>query len=422
MSVLLGLGSNLGDRCANLEKAMGALAALSGTSLLRWSTVYESEALLAPKSPPAWDKPFLNVAVELSTRLKPHNLLAATQEIERSLGRVDGERWAPRLIDVDMLAYDDESIVSPDLVIPHVGVSERAFVLAPLAEIVPTRRLPGTKETVLQLKRRTNESLPAWMSVINVTPDSFSDGGRWLKGDEPTTVQPEFLGGNYIDVGGESTRPGAVDVDPETEWRRVVPVLEHLDQQFSGRLLRPKISIDTRSPTTASRAIEAGASIVNDVSGLADPAMIEVLAGSRCDIVLMHSLSVPADPRNVLPLECDPLAVLSSWFAEHLETLGRAGIALERVIIDPGIGFGKTATQSLEIISRARELMAFDCRVMFGHSRKSYLEPMTRVPPNERDPETLAVSARLASRGVDILRVHTLDLHRRFWRVYQRTV
>ena len=422
MSVLLGLGSNLGDRCANLEKAMGALAALSGTSLLRWSTVYESEALLAPKSPPAWDKPFLNVAVELSTPLKPHDLLAATQEIERSLGRVDGERWAPRLIDVDMLAYDDESIVSPDLVIPHVGVSERAFVLAPLAEIVPTRRLPGTKETVLQLKRRTNESLPAWMSVINVTPDSFSDGGRWLKGDEPTTVQPEFLGGNYIDVGGESTRPGAVDVDPETEWRRVVPVLEHLDQQFSGRLLRPKISIDTRSATTAFRAIEAGASIVNDVSGLADPAMIEVLAGSRCDIVLMHSLSVPADPRNVLPLECDPLAALSSWFAEHLEILGRAGIALERVIIDPGIGFGKTATQSLEIISRARELMAFDCRVMFGHSRKSYLEPMTRVPPNERDPETLAVSARLASGGIDILRVHTLDLHRRFWRVYQRTV
>ena len=422
MSVLLGLGSNLGDRSANLEKAMGALAALSGTSLLRWSTVYESEALLAPKSPPAWDKPFLNVAVELSTPLKPHNLLAATQEIERSLGRVAGERWAPRVIDVDMLAYDDESIVTPDLVIPHVGVSERAFVLAPLAEIVPTRRLSGTKETVLQLKRRINESLPAWMSVINVTPDSFSDGGRWLKGDEPTTVQPEFLGGNYIDVGGESTRPGAVDVDPETEWRRVVPVLEHLDQQFSGRLLRPKISIDTRSPTTASRAIEAGASIVNDVSGLADPAMIEVLAGSRCDIVLMHSLSVPADPRNVLPLECDPLAALSSWFAEHLETLGRAGIALERVIIDPGIGFGKTATQSLEIISRARELMAFDCRVMFGHSRKSYLEPMTRVPPNERDPETLAVSARLASRGVDILRVHTLDLHRRFWRVYQRTV
>ena len=422
MSVLLGLGSNIGDRCANLEKAMGALAALSGTSLLRWSTAYESEALLAPKSPPAWDKPFLNVAVELSTPLKPHDLLAATQEIERSLGRVAGERWAPRIIDVDMLAYDDESIVTPDLVIPHVGVSERAFVLAPLAEIVPTRRLPGTKETVLQLKRRTHVLLPAWMSVINVTPDSFSDGGRWLKGDEPTTVQPEFLGGNYIDIGGESTRPGAVDVDPETEWRRVVPVLEHLDQQFAGRLLRPKISIDTRSPTTASRAIEAGASIVNDVSGLADPAMIEVLAGSRCDIVLMHSLSVPADPRNVLPLECDPLAALSSWFAEHLETLGRAGIALERVIIDPGIGFGKTATQSLEIISRARELMAFDCRVMFGHSRKSYLEPMTRVPPNERDPETLAVSARLASRGVDILRVHTLDLHRRFWRVYQRTV
>lgn len=422
MTVLLGLGSNLGDRCVNMEKGMEALAGLSGTSLLRWSTLYESEALLAPGSPPTWDKPFLNVAVELSTSLKPHDLLAATQAIERRLGRADAERWAPRIIDVDLLAYDDETITTPDLVIPHVGVRERAFVLAPLAEIVPSRRLPGTKETVLQLKRRIDESLPAWMGVINVTPDSFSDGGRWLKDDEPTAVQPELLDGNYIDIGGESTRPGAVDVDPETEWRRVGPVLEHLDQHFSGRLLRPKISIDTRSPATAARAIEAGASIVNDVSGLADRAMIEVLADSRCDLVLMHSLSVPADPNNVLPLDCDPLAVLRIWFGERLEILERAGIARERVIIDPGIGFGKTQTQSLEIIGRARELMELDCRLLFGHSRKSYLESMTKVPPSERDPETLAVSAKLASRGVEIMRVHTLDLHRRFWRVYQRTV
>ena len=150
--------------------------------------------------------------------------------------------------------------------------------------------------------------------------------------------------------------------------------------------------------------------------------MIEVLADSRCDLVLMHSLSVPADPNNVLPLDCDPLAVLRIWFGERLEILERAGIARERVIIDPGIGFGKTQTQSLEIIGRARELMELDCRLLFGHSRKSYLESMTKVPPSERDPETLAVSAKLASRGVEIMRVHTLDLHRRFWRVYQRTV
>ena len=294
-------------------------------------------------------------------------------------------------------------------------------MLAPLAEIVPCRRLPGTNETVLQLKRRIDDSLPAWMGVVNVTPDSFSDGGRWLKDDEPNAAQLELLDGNYIDIGGESTRPGAVDIDSDTEWRRVAPVLEHLDQLFSGRLLRPKISIDTRSPATAIRAIEAGASIVNDVSGFANRAMIEILADSRCDLVLMHSLSVPADPNHVLPHGCDPLAVLRRWFGERLEVLERAGIARERVIIDPGIGFGKSAVQSLEIIDRARELMELDCRVLFGHSRKSYLESMTKVPPSERDPETVAVSANLARRGVEILRVHALDLHRRFWRVYQRT-
>ena len=260
------------------------------------------------------------------------------------------------------------------------------------------------------------------MSVVNVTPDSFSDGGRWFTNDEPGNIHSELLAGNFIDVGGESTRPGAVDVDPEMEWRRVAPVLEQLGQQYSGRLLRPKISIDTRSPITAARAIDAGASIVNDVSGLADPAMIDVIVDSGCDVILMHSLSVPADPGNVLPPDVDPLVSLRSWFAKMLDKLCRAGIAIDRVIIDPGIGFGKTATQSLEIIRRARELMDLDCRLLFGHSRKSFLEPMTKVPPNQRDPETLAVSARLASLGVDILRVHTLDFHRRFWRVYQRAV
>ncbi len=422
MSVLLGLGSNLEDRRGNLEKALGALSELTGTSLVRCSTAYESEALLEPESPSAWNRPYLNVAVELSTSMQPHDLLAATQQIEKRLGRDKAERWAPRIIDIDILAYHDELITTNDLIIPHVGVCERSFVLSPLAEIVPSRRLPGRTETLLQLKRRIKEPLPAWMSVVNVTPDSFSDGGRWFKNDESGNMHSELLAGNYIDVGGESTRPGAVDVDPEMEWRRVAPVLEQLDQQYSGRLLRPKISIDTRSPTTAARAIEAGASIVNDVSGLADPAMIDVIVDSGCDVILMHSLSVPADPGNVLPPDVDPLVTLHSWFAKMLDKLCRAGIAIDRVIIDPGIGFGKTATQSLEIIRRARELMDLDCRLLFGHSRKSFLEPMTKVPPNQRDPETLAVSARLASLGVDILRVHTLDFHRRFWRVYQRAV
>ena len=421
MSVLLGLGSNLEDRCGNLEKALAALSELAGTSLIRWSTLYESEALLKPESPSAWNRPYLNVAVELSTSLQPHDLLAATQQIEKRLGRIKKERWAPRILDIDILAYHDESIVTNDLVIPHVGLCERAFVLTPLAEIVPSRRLPGMAETLIQLKRTINEPLPAWMSVVNVTPDSFSDGGRWFNNDVPGSIPSELLAGNYIDVGGESTRPGAVDVDPEMEWRRVAPVLEQLDQQYSGRLLRPKISIDTRSASTAARAIKAGASIVNDVSGLADPAMIDVIVDSGCDLILMHSLSVPADPGNVLPPDVDPLVSLRSWFVKMLDKLCRAGISTDRVIMDPGIGFGKTASQSLEIIRRAHELMDLDCRLLFGHSRKSFLEPMTKVPPNQRDPETLAVSARLASLGVDILRVHALDLHRRFWRVHQRT-
>jgi dihydropteroate synthase len=148
--------------------------------------------------------------------------------------------------------------------------------------------------------------------------------------------------------------------------------------------------------------------------------MIECCARAKCAVVVMHSLGVPADRTRVLPDEADPVVVVRDWFAATLERVTAAGIDPGRVLLDPGIGFGKTPRQSLALLEGIDRLLELPARVIVGHSRKSFLEPFSGVPPAERDPETLAVSARLAERGVDVLRVHAPDAHQRFWRVYDR--
>lgn len=411
MNVLLALGANQGDRLENLEQAAAALHALSNVTVVKTSSVFETEALTPENAPDQWDLPFYNMALSLETTLDPSSLLDATQAIERHLGRTDGERWAPRPIDIDIVAYGEERIDSARLQIPHPEAFKRAFVLAPCSEIDPTRRLPGCGDTLLAARRKLPQQLPAWMRIVNVTPDSFSGDGQLQ-----ISAEDDASNANYIDVGAESTRPGATSIDPRDEWARLEPALDGL---FSTRHVRPRLSVDTRNVSTAERALALGVDMINDVSGLVDDRMIELLAGNDCDIVLMHSLSVPSDPKQVLT-GADPVVEITNWFVDRLAMLDRRGIDPARVILDPGIGFGKTAAQSMQIIIRAREFTSLGQRLLVGHSRKSYLQTMTSVPAADRDVETLAVSEHLADVGIDILRVHAHDLHSRFWRVHSR--
>ena len=411
MNVLLALGANQGDRLENLEHAAAELDTLAGAAIVKISSVFETQALTPKHAPIQWDTPFYNIAITLETTLDPTSLLDATQAIERQLGRRDSERWAPRPIDIDIIAYGHECVATDRLQIPHPEALKRAFVLAPCAEIDPERRLPGCSTTLLACKRELPLQLPAWMKIVNVTPDSFSGDGQL----EVPVGEADLT--NYIDLGAESTRPGASTVDPDDEWSRLEPALDHF---VSTRHVRSKISVDTRNTSTARRALSMGADVINDVSGLEDDSMIDLLADASCDIVLMHSVSVPADPRQILADTADPVTEIRNWFTDRLEALDRRGINCTRMILDPGIGFGKSAEQSMQIIGRAREFCALGQRVLFGHSRKSYLQSMTDVPAAERDIETLAVSAHLADLGIDVLRVHADDLHRRFWRVHSR--
>ncbi len=243
------------------------------------------------------------------------------------------------------------------------------------------------------------------MGVINVTPDSFSDGGLYL---DPSLgvehgLELEREGAGVLDIGGESTRPGAEPVDADEERSRVMPVIEGLIA--SG--VRAQISIDTSKAAVASQALQAGASLVNDVTALrGDPAMAEVVAEARSQCCLMHMLGEPRtmqeDPRYE-----DVVSEVKAFLEERMAHAVRSGIAEERILLDPGVGFGKTVEHNLELLRRLPEIIALGRPVVIGTSRKSFLGKLTgQSDAARRLPGTIATNVLAFERGARVFRVH----------------
>ena len=413
MRTYLGLGSNLGDRRANLARALDLLTHRPLT-VERVSPVVESPAMLPDDAPADWNLPFLNLAVACESDASPKTLLAWCKEIEQRLGRTPGPRWSPRPMDIDILLWGDEQWLDESLTIPHPGLRERNFVLTPMVALQPRLVPPGANgENLLECSRRLSDPIPLWMGIVNVTPDSFSDGGRFTdwSGVEPLVRDMLDAGVHIIDVGGESTRPGAQPLQHDEEWARVAPVLEQLLELRAGNGPGSYISIDTYHADTARRALELGVDVVNDVSGLASPAMIELAGESSADWVAMHQLSLPVDPNLTLAAGRDPFTAVEEWLRESLERWDKAGLDLNRIIFDPGIGFGKTAHQSWELLRRASEFRQHGLRVLVGHSRKSFFRPYFGDDMQSRDQATVGVSLDLCDQGVDIIRVHDVPLN-----------
>jgi 2-amino-4-hydroxy-6-hydroxymethyldihydropteridine diphosphokinase/dihydropteroate synthase len=413
--IYLGLGSNLGDRRQNLESALNEIKFRLKPSSFRVSPIYETPALLPPNADSHWNQPFLNLAVELDSTASIQELFELTQFIEIQAGRTSSPRWAPRVLDIDILLYGNAQLQHQGLIIPHKEIKKRAFVLDPLKDLNPSMCLPGETESLLNLARRQPQHAPVWMTIANLTPDSFSDSEPVRsEGDQDQRFQ-RLVENNIgiIDIGGESTRPGATPLTPEQEWNRVGPALRHLREKFKGRSLRPLLSLDTYHFESALRAIELGVDIVNDVSGLADLRFVDLIKSSHCSYVLMHSLSVPANPNQVLPPSLDVMAELESWFRKKIQLLVSQGIKKDQIILDPGLGFGKSPLQSQIILQNVERLFSLNHRILIGHSRKSYMKSYAPRVPDERDPESLGASLALIDKGIDILRVHNPWLHMR---------
>ena len=240
------------------------------------------------------------------------------------------------------------------------------------------------------------------MGILNVTPDSFSDGGLYNDAVKAVLHAKKMVenGADIIDVGGESTRPGSEPVTAEEELERVEPIIKKMVKEINI-----PISIDTYKPEVAERCIELGVHMVNDITGLRNKEMIKIAKKRRIPVVMMHMKGMPKTMQEN-PVYGDVVAEIKGFFRDRVKEAEAAGV--KDIIIDPGIGFGKTAWHNLQILKRLDEFKEHDCPIMVGPSRKSFTGNITGLPANERLEGTIAAVAIAVMNGANIVRVHNV--------------
>jgi dihydropteroate synthase len=286
-------------------------------------------------------------------------------------------------------------------------LARQPFGLKEIAQAVGSaldHRLQRPERTVRGLHRPfTVGGRTLVMGIVNITPDSFSDGGRFVAPDDAIRHAHALVeeGADLLDLGAESTRPGATPVDPAAEWDRLGPVLQGL----AGTVEVP-ISVDTRHAEVAGPALEHGADLVNDVGGLREPAMRRVVAESGAPVVVMHMRGDPTTMRSD-PVPDDVRGEVYGWLADACDRARSEGVREEQLLVDPGLGFGKTPEQDLELLNHLAEFRSLGPPLLVGPSRKSFLGwALGGAPLAERSEAGLAAAVAAALRGADIVRVH----------------
>ncbi len=413
--VVLSLGSNFGDRRANLNAGIEHLVR-AGFSIQQISPTVESPAQLPPKSLPEWNRPFLNLVIIGETAKEFDAFQSDTKAIQRGFSKPGESKWSPRELDIDIVAWDRTTPTNPP---PTGEISinyRRPYVLSPLLHVAPG--WPVTKEgdkTAFELSMDSSIGLhiPIWMGILNITPDSFSDGGQdqTLHDIQKRVDRMIRSGVNIIDIGAESTRPKAIPLSDEEEWQRLEPVLEMVKETCKNTCLSPEVSVDTYHPMNAERALNCDVDMINDVSGLRDDSMIALARESGKTFIAMHSVTVPVDPSISIGPQDDACQIFEAWIDEGRQLWEAGGLDLNNIVIDPGIGFGKSGLQSLELMRSVRRFRSKGHRVLIGHSRKRFLKSFSDFSSDELDIETVGASLNLCAQSVDILRVHNVEAH-----------
>ncbi|KAH7165474.1 Dihydropteroate synthase-like protein [Dactylonectria macrodidyma] len=426
----IALGSNLGDRVAEIERACNEMDH-RGIKVKRTSSLWETEPMYVKDQ----DR-FVNGACEVETELEPLALLDELQAIEREMGRKKVIDKGPRNIDLDILLYGDEKVSHERLTVPHAGVLEREFVLRPLAELMPAKSLnpskpwkliqdylqelpPGEPMSSMTPMSATSNPLTALasnrkthvMGILNVTPDSFSDGGVHASKDLAQTILDMVRNGtSIIDVGGQSTAPGREQVSTEEEAARVVPAVQLIRSLPEARDI--VISVDTYRAAVAEQVVANGADMINDVSaGLLDPDMLPTVARLQKTICLMHMRGTPETMTSLTSYPDGLIPMVASELLARVAAAETAGIRRWRIVLDPGIGFAKTGEQNLELLRRLEELRYWpgleSLPWLVGSSRKAFVGKITGVAePAQRTWGTAATVAAAIQGGADVVRVH----------------
>ena len=254
------------------------------------------------------------------------------------------------------------------------------------------------------------EKGPYFMGILNVTPDSFSDGGKYYNVSSALQRAKELIeeGADIIDVGGESTRPFSEPVPEEKEIKRVIPVIKAIRNEFPDI----PISIDTYKAKVAELALKSGADIVNDISALRlDPEMIKVIKDFQCPVIIMHMKGTPKT-MQINPVYQNVVEEIKKFLEERISFLVNNGINFENIIIDPGIGFGKKLEHNLAILKNLESFHSLNRPILIGHSRKSFIGEITSRSVSQREGGTVGVSLFCFLKGVNILRVHRVDLNK----------
>ncbi len=428
--IYISIGSNLGHRLNNLQKAVSLLKERYFSDL-KMSIVLETPAIVPNNAPTEWNRPFLNMVVQGSSTISPEKLLTGLKSIEQEIGRAAiYPKWGPRIIDLDILLWDSHTVISPQLIIPHAELLKRPFLVHLIALLTPECRYPSSDEDpyhnktfgeIAYLTSNINACYersfvldPKLVGVVNVTPDSFSDGGLHFSFEDAIARSKALIaeGATVVELGSQSTRPAAVMLDSDTEYRRLQPVLEGLSDCLKNKEMM--ISIDTFLPQTVLKILQDyPISWINDVKGNLDDKTLRKISERNLKIVIMHSLTIPPQKEQCLNFENTPIMHIIQWAKQKIEHLEKCGFSKNNIIIDPGIGFGKTPYQNISLLKHMHEFKKLECEVLVGHSRKSYISAFCNATITDRDLETIAISHSLASQNVDYLRVHHVKDHQR---------
>lgn len=388
--VTLSLGSNLGNRFCNIRKALKRIEDF--IEIRRQSVVFETKAIVPTERQDdcGWLMPYLNMVVVGNTSMSPHELLYRLQQIEIEVGRdPDHERWSPRQIDIDILYYDDIILSDELLTIPHKEIQNRPFLRSLLNNI----GFAFNDDIVSEYTPEHSFVLdPKFVGIVNVTPDSFSDGGLYTSADSAIhRIDDIFASGGYIaELGAQSTRPGYKEISQEQEIERLSCALDKLDSMQG-------VGVDSYFDEVITYALHRGIQWIDDVMGKISKETIKRIVEHNAILVTMlHGMDVES-------------------LRNRIDYLRNCGMPTDNIIVDPGIGFGKTKMQNIEMLRNIDILHDFGVSVMVGHSRKSFITAFSNTPSYERDIESIAISSYLHDHKIEYLRVHDVRSHNKFF-------